>query len=173
MLGTYPLFYSVHVFFIKCPPFPLVGRGSVRLQFSLLLLLKTFPFPSFIQNVNIINYFVITGRTRKCSDLLHGANGCCQPIHQFIKVIHIWNRWICPLKCQAQSALHFGFILPFWFSAKWIAYCLVIALSSDIYFPVAMPACIKIPNWMPRPTTFPAASEWGTMLKSPWLLGAE
>lgn len=94
------------------------------------------------------------GRTTKCNYLLYRANGYCQPIHQLIKIVFIWNCWICKVKWQAQSAPHLGFILFFLFSATWIAYCLVIALSSDIRFSVAMTAWIKTQNWMLRTITF-------------------
>lgn len=60
----------------KMPTISAYGKGLyVSLLFSSLpFSFKAFAFMTFIQNVNISNYFALTGRTKKCSNMLHVAN---------------------------------------------------------------------------------------------------
>lgn len=134
-----------------------VGRGSACLKSSLLLFLRTSPFLPFVWNVDILNFFAITGRTTKCSHFCIGANGYYQPIHQFIKIFFTWNCRICYMTCHTQSAWQFVLFQLFLFSAKLIGYRLIIVLSPEIPISVALTAWIKTQNWMLTPTTLLAA----------------
>lgn len=127
---------------------------------SLLFLLKAFAFMTFIQNVNILNYLAITSRTKKCSDMLHVANGYCQPVINFQKsYIFNWQDELDVLTEVQSSTCNQLQIYSLFFifskikrllsSVRWPT----ITFSSDIHLAVVRVAWIKIHSCMLKPIT--------------------